>query len=155
MSGLTVRSETNIAKVTLGAIPDTPGIAAELFGRLGAEGFNIELMVATGSGQGRSDVSFAIKKNELDDSLKVLESLKEELGALSVSHQTGLALVGISGHDLNKKPGVAGRMFRALSRRGINIDMISTAISSVICAIDERMVDEARAALKEEFPPDE
>lgn len=155
MSGLTVRSETNIAKVTLGAIPDAPGIAAELFGRRGAEGFNVELMVATGGGQGRADISFAIKKDELDGVLKVLECLKEELGAQSISQRIGVALVGVTGHDLAKRPGVAGRMFRSLSRCGINIDMISTGLSSVTCMIDERMVGEADTALKEEFSADE
>jgi len=154
MPGLVIRSETNIAKVTLGSLPDKPGIAAEIFGRLGAEGFNIELLVATGGGHGKADVSFVVEQSKLDSIIEVLERLKGELGAQTVETQTGVALVGVTGHELNKTPGIAGRMFRSLSRRGINIDMISTSLSSVTCAIDERMAAEAEAALKEEFPPD-
>lgn len=155
MQELAIRSEGNFTKITMEAVPDRPGLAAELFGRLAAEGFNIELLVASSSGQGQADVSFVIKASELDDALKVLGRLQEELGARAISHQTGVALVGVSGHDLNKRPGIAGRMFRALSRCGINIDMISTSLSSVICAIDERMAKEADVALKEEFATDE
>ncbi len=154
MPGLVVRSESEMVKVTLASVPDQPGIAAELFGRLGAEGFNIELMVATGGGQGRADISFVIKKSELDAVLKVMERMVAELGAKSIAHQTGISLVGVMGHDLNKRPGIAGRMFRSLSRRGINIDMISTSLTSVTCAVDERMCDEARTALEEEFAAD-
>lgn len=155
MAGLAIRSESNIAKVTLNSVPDRPGIAAEIFGRLGAEGFNIELLVATGGGQGRADVSFVVKKEELDSVVKVLERLKEELGAKSIGQQTGVAIVGVVGHDLNKKPGIAGRMFRSLSRQGINIDMISTSLSSVACTIDERMINEAVEALEGEFSSEE
>lgn len=154
MPGLTVRAETDMAKVTLASVPDKPGIAAELFGRLGADGFNVEVMVATGGGQGRADISLVIKKGELEAVLKVMDRMVSELGAKSVAHQIGISLVGVTGHDLNKRPGIAGRMFRALSRRGINIDMISTSLTSVTCAVDERMVDEARIALDEEFATD-
>ncbi len=108
-------------------------------------------MVATGSGRGKADISFVIIKDELEAISKVLERLKGELGANSISDQPNVALVGISGHDLNKKPGIAGRMFQALSKHGINIDMISTSLSSVFCTIDERMVGEAEKALREEF----
>ncbi len=41
MTSLRFRAETDITKVTLGGVPDRPGIAAELFGRLGSEGFSI------------------------------------------------------------------------------------------------------------------
>jgi aspartate kinase len=154
MSQLCVRSDTCFAKVTLRAVPDRPGIAAELFGRLGAEGFNIELLVSTGGGQGQADISFMIKKDELPAVLRMLDRLKGELGAQKVEHQVGLALIGVAGQDLNKKPGIAGRMFRALSRQGINIDVISTSLSSVTCAIDERMVQEAQTAVRQEFAAD-
>ena len=154
MPGLTIRAETGTVKVTLASVPDKPGIAAELFGRLGADGFNIELMVSTGGGQGRADISFVIKSGELDAVLNVMERMVDELGAKSVSHQSGISLVGVIGHDLNKRPGIAGRMFRSLSRRGINIDMISTSLTSVTCAVDERMINEARTALEEEFSAD-
>ncbi len=151
MSDLNVKSERDVVKVTVASVPDKPGIAAELFGRLGGEGFNIELMVSTGGGQGRSDISFAIKETELEPVQRVLERIIPELGAKSVSHHKGIALVGVTGHDLNKRPGIAGRMFRALSRCGINIDMISTSLSSVTCAIDARMIDDAAEALEKEF----
>jgi len=151
MSQLCVRSDTGFSKVTLRSVPDRPGIAAELFGRLAAEGFNIELLVSTGGGQGRADISFVISKDELLAVLRVLDRLKSELGAQGIEDQSGLALVGVAGQGLNKRPGIAGRMFRALSRRGINIDIISTSLTSVTCAIDERMIQEADLALQQEF----
>ncbi|MFQ6032968.1 MAG: ACT domain-containing protein, partial [Candidatus Zixiibacteriota bacterium] len=61
-----IASNTNIAKVTLHSVPDKPGIAAEIFGKLGSQGFNVELVVTGISYKGRTDISFAVAENELD-----------------------------------------------------------------------------------------
>jgi aspartokinase len=42
-------------------------------------------------------------------------------------------------------------MFRALSAQGINIEVISTSMSSVTCLIEEVRADDALVALRKEF----
>jgi aspartate kinase len=146
-----IASNANIAKVTLHSLPDKPGIAAEIFGKLGAQGFNVELVITGISYKGRTDVTFAVTENELDAVEALLEKMKSEIGAEKVSHTTSVALVSIAGHQLAQTPGVAGRMFNALSKAGINIDTISTSMSSVTCMIERDKAKEAVDALRKEF----
>jgi len=146
-----IASNANIAKVTLHSLPDKPGIAAEIFGKLGSHGFNVELVVTGISYKGRTDVSFAVAENELDAVNTLLQKTKSEIGAEKISHTSSVALVSIAGHQLAQTAGMAGRMFNALSKAGINIDTISTSMSSVTCMIAKDKAKEAVDALRKEF----
>ena len=146
-----IASNANIAKVTLHSVPDRPGIAAEVFGKLGAQGFNVELVVTGISYKGRTDVSFAVAENELDAIDTLLQKMKSEIGAEKISRTSSVALVSIAGHQLAQTAGMAGRMFDALSKAGINIDTISTSLSSVTCMVAQDKAKEAVEALRKEF----
>jgi aspartate kinase len=146
-----IASNANIAKITLHSVPDKPGIAAEIFGKLGAKGFNVELVVTGISYKGRTDVSFAVAENELDAIDTLLEKMKGEIGGEKISHSSSVALVSIAGHQLAQTAGMAGRMFNALSKAGINIDTISTSMSSVTCLVAQDKAKEAVEALRKEF----
>ena len=146
-----IASNANVAKVTLHSVPDKPGIAAETFGKLGKEGVNVELVVSGISYKGKVDLSFAVAENELGIIEKLMEKIKDEIGAERISSAANIALVSIAGHQLAQTPGVAGKMFNALSQAGINIDTITTSMSSVTCVIARDKATEAVEALRKEF----
>ena len=146
-----IASNANVAKVTLHSVSDKPGIAAEIFGKLGAKGFNVELVVTGISFKGRTDVSFAVAEDELDAIDTLLDNMKGEIGAEKISRTSSVALVSIAGHQLAQTAGMAGRMFNALSKAGINIDTISTSMSSVTCMVAQDKAKEAVDALRKEF----
>lgn len=151
MVDIHIASNANVAKVTLHSVPDKPGIAAETFGKLGKEGVNVELVVSGISYQGKVDLSFAVAENELGATEKLMEKIKEEIGAEKVSSSTNIALVSIGGHQLAQTTGIAGKMFNALFKAGINIENISTSMSSVTCVIARDKAKEAVEALRKEF----
>jgi aspartate kinase len=151
MIDIHIASNANIAKITIHSVPDRPGIAAEIFGKLGAQGFNVEMVVSGISYKGRTDVTFAVVENELDAIETLLEKMNNEIGAERISHTSSVALVSIAGHQLAQTPGIAGRMFNALSKAGINIDTISTSMSSVTCLVARDKAKEAVEALRKEF----
>lgn len=146
-----IASNTNVAKITLHSVPDKPGIAADIFGKLGNEGFNVELVVSGISYKGKVDISFAVAENELDAIQTLLQKVMKDMGAERITHTTSVALVSIAGHQLVQTPGIAGKMFNALSKAGINIDTISTSMSSVTCMISVDKAKEAVDALRKEF----
>jgi aspartate kinase len=151
MDELHAVANREITKLTLEGVPDRPGIAAEVFGSLGSQGFNIELVVSTGGSGGRADISLAVSRGDQDAAVRALDMIREEVGARSLAVNSKVALVSIVGQHLSTEPGIAGRMFRALSSHGINIEVISTSMSSVTCMIEEVRTDEAIAALRGEF----
>jgi len=144
-------SNTDVSKVTLHSVEDRPGIAADIFSTLGTQGFNIELVSSVPVSKGKANLSFVIAKEELPSVLAAIEPLKREVKAEKISHDSRIALVSISGHELIRQAGIAGRMFKSLSSAGINIEMISTSMSSITCIISEESMVDAVKALEREF----
>ena len=146
-----ILTDTKICKVTIHALPDRPGMAAEIFGRLGEEGLNISMMTATGGASGKADISFTLGLEDVDTATALLETLRTELEAESVSRRDDVVLVSLVAEEMHRTPAVAGRIFRTLSTEGINIDMISATATAVTCVIDARFQDAAVESLRREF----
>lgn len=151
MVGVRLQTDTNVAKFTVKAVPDRPGMAAGIFSELGARGINVELITAAAVAPGRSDVSFVVRMADADHVQEEVDAIGREFGAESVVHDPNIALVSLHMPELVQTPGTAGRMFACLSGRGINIDMISTSMASITCVIAENRVEEAARAIMDEF----
>jgi len=151
METLRIESNQEVSKILVEGVPDRPGIAAEIFGALGAQGFNVELVVTTGGTGGLADICLAVSREESRNVQSALSELRKAVSARTVREDVGIALVSVVGSNLSKVPGVAGRMFHALSSRGINIDVVSTSLSSVTCMIPADRTEEAVVALEGEF----
>lgn len=151
MEGLRAVANRDVTKITLEGVPDRPGIAAEVFGALGQLGFNVELVVSTGGSHGTADISLAVARGQEREILNALESIRREVGARGLHRNSKVALISLVGQSLSTEPGTAGRMFGALSRSGVNIEVISTSLFSVTCMIEEQFAEQALTALREEF----
>ena len=75
-SGIQIVANRNISKVTITDVEDRPGRAAEIFGTLGAQGFNVELVVSTGGREGRADISLAIARSQEAQVNDVMEKIR-------------------------------------------------------------------------------
>jgi aspartate kinase len=151
MEGLRAIENREITKVTFAGVPDRPGIAAEIFGALGRRGINVEMVVSTGGQEGTADISLAIARSQTPGVVEALEVIRREVGARALLSNSEAALISLLGQGLQTEPGIAGRMFGALSRAGVNIEAISTSVSSVTCMIEEARCEAALAALRQEF----
>ena len=69
--------------------------------------------------------------------------MAEAVGAGGVSIDSEIAKVSVVGIGMKTEAGIAARMFRLLSDRGINIQMISTSPIRISCVISEDRVLEA------------
>src|SRR6476659_1676936 len=57
--------DRNVAKVTIVAVPDRPGIARSIFGPLADAGVNVDLIVQNVGHGGETDLSFTVPRVEL------------------------------------------------------------------------------------------
>ena len=151
MADITLTKNVKVAEVVVHQVPDQPGIAAEIFGQLGQRGFNVESVISSPGVGKHANISFAVKIDELDDVLKVLEDLKSSLNYEKVSYRENIGLLTLSWHMLSSQPGSAGRIFGTLSKTGINIQSISTSLSSITVVVRVDQIDDAEAALRKEF----
>ncbi len=151
MDALRIVANKKISKLVLRGVSDRPGIAAEIFGTLGTRGFNVELVVSTGGTRNSADICLAVSEDQQEAVHQALNEMKEIIMGSTVDVDPDVALVSVVGQNLARVPGVAGRMFKALSAKGVNIEIISTSLASVTCLIPRAKTEEAVAALEGEF----
>ena len=126
---------TDEAKVTVYQVPDTPGVAAALFEGLAAAGVNVDMIVQNVSHDGTTDISFTVPLASIDDAEEQSSKVAAAVGAGGVSIDEGIARVSVVGIGMKTEAGIAAKMFRLLSDRGINIQMISTSPVRISCVI--------------------
>ena len=140
------------AKISLMKIPDRPGIAAAIFGPLADAGVNVDMIVQNVSEDGRrTDLTFTCNRSELARALKSLEDAGPAIGYREITSDANVAKVSIIGIGMRAHPGVAQTMFRTLSDKGINIQVISTSEIKVSVLIAEEYVELAVRALHSAF----
>jgi aspartate kinase len=115
------------ARITLEDVPDQPGSSHALFSRLAASGIAVDMIVQNVGQGGHADISFTVPADDLADALDLSREVAASLGAADVSHDAELAKVSVVGVGMASAEGVAGRMFTALAREGINVRMITTS----------------------------
>ncbi len=144
------------AKVTVLAVPDTPGIAYQILGAVADANVEVDVIIQNISKDGKTDFSFTVHRNDLAKTLDLLKAqVAPKLGAAEVLGDARICKVSIVGIGMRSHVGVASRMFRCLSEEGINIQMISTSEIKTSVVIDEKYMELAVRALHREFELDQ
>jgi aspartate kinase len=143
------------AKITLLKIPDQPGVAAAIFGPLADAGVNVDMIVQNVSEDGRkTDLTFTVARSELTRALAAIEKAATQIGYKDLTSDSNVAKISIIGIGMRAHPGVAQTMFRTLSDKGINIQVISTSEIKVSVLIAEEYVELAVRALHSAYELD-
>ena len=93
-------------------------------------------------------------KSQLDKAMAVVEPIARAIGARECVSDSKLGKVSVIGTGMQNTPGYAARMFRVLSEKGINIQLISTSEIRITCIIEESRVIDAVRALHRAFELD-
>ncbi len=146
-----IAHDSGVAKVILTRVPDRPGIAATVFGAIGAAGINVDIIVQNVSHDGLTDLSFTIAEEDLARARPVLDEVARKVGATEIVADTAIATVSVVGTAFLGTPGMFARIFRALSARHINVEQITTSQIHVTVVIARDRMAEAVQALHAEF----
>jgi len=141
----------NRAKISLIGVPDRPGIAAEVFGRLAEKHIVVGMIIQNVGEEGLNDISFTVDRGEATRAAEIAREVREALGARGVVVDTDVAKVSVVGVGIKSHTEVAARMFQALASRNINIESITTSEIRISCLIREKDVDQAVQAIHDEF----
>jgi aspartate kinase len=144
-------ADTKVAKVTMVAVPDKPGIARAVFDPLSAANINVDMIVQNVSHDGTTDLSFTTSRADLAAARPVLEKIRAEIGARALEIDENVAKVSIVGAGIQNAPGYAARMFGTLADAKINIQMISTSEIRITCIVSESDAPRALQALHDTF----
>jgi aspartate kinase len=112
--------------VTFTDLPDTPGVAAEVFEELGRSGLNVDMIVQSHPRDGRAEISFTVPAGDRDKAIVAARKIASARGAV-VADVPHVAKLSITGVGIRSHAGVADRLFKPLADCGINIDLVSTS----------------------------
>lgn len=146
----------NVTLITVGGrgIVGLPGVAAKTFTAAASAQANVLLISQSSSG---NDICFIIDSGDATCTVTELRAaFAADLAHNEVEHITvnsEIAIVAVVGDRMRGTPGIAGRTFSALGRRGINIIAIAQGSSeyNVSLVIDAGQMREVVQALHSEF----
>ena len=146
-----ISSTDNDAKVSLLGVKDRPGIAASIFKPLSENSINVDMVVQNISSDGKeTDLTFTIKSYDLIKTKKIVNKNKNIIFKKMIFDKN-VSKVSIIGVGMITTPGVTYRMFQALARKNINIQVISTSEIKISVLIKRANVTKAIKCLHKEF----
>lgn len=150
-----VAHDEKVAKIAVLGIPNTPGIAHEIFSALAEANIDVDMIVQSirNIEKNVTDMVFTVATDDLAQAKKVVDKVADKLNAIAVLIEEDVAKVSIVGAGMLGNPGIAARMFGALSKAQINIDIISTSEISISCLVKGSQLKEAVNAIHDEFFP--
>ena len=149
VSGVTLQRDE--AKVTIRDVPDKPGMAAQIFRELAERDINVDMIIQNVSREGATDVSFTVVKSDLSSTLRIIRGVAQRIGAGEVTTDEGIAKLSIVGIGMRSHSGVAAKMFEAMAREKINVEMISTSEIKISCVIRKINAERAVRAIHQAF----
>ena len=151
--------DTHQVRIALLQVPDKPGIAARLFGKIVRQNVDVDLIIQSIHEGNTNDIAFTVRTPSLKRAeavaaaivavLRSYQGAEAELAEVKV--QQNIAKVSIAGAGMIGRPGVAAKMFATLADAGVNIQMISTSEVKISCVIDAQECDLAVVALRQAF----
>ena len=149
VSGLTL--DKNQARLTVLGVPDRPGLAAKIFGKVSDAHIVVDMIVQNVSEQELTDISFTMARGDGKKAFDLVHEVLPDIGARDVKLDGKIAKVSIIGAGMRSHSGIATTMFAALASESINILMISTSEIKISCIIDEKYGELAVRTLHEAF----
>ena len=143
------------AKITVLGVPDRPGIAFAILGPIAEANIDVDMIIQNASTEGMTDFSFTVHRNEYRRAMQILgDKVKSAIKARGIEGDDHIAKVSLVGIGMRTHAGIAAKMFGALAREGINIQMISTSEIKTSVVVDEKYMELAVRVLHKEFQLD-
>ena len=140
------------AKITLVGLPDKPGVAATVFGRLADAHINVDMIVQSASTDKQgTDITFSLPELDVENATEILQSAQSELGFDSLAADANVAKISIVGTAMRTQPGIAKRMFEVMAEKGINLQVISTSEIKISTLIEADYTELAVRSLHDAF----
>ena len=146
-----IAKDNEVARVSIIGVPDRPGLAFKIFTKLAAKEINVDIILQSIGRNNTKDISFTIPESQLDETMEILRTYVETIGAADAVYDGNVSKVSVVGAGMETHPGVAAQMFVALFDANINIQMISTSEIKISVLIARDDADQAVTAIHKKF----
>lgn len=149
-----VTKDTDVARISVTKISNTPGIAFKLFSVLAKHKINVDIILQSVGRDATKDITFTVSKGNAEEAVSCIADAFD-ISEEDIICDTNVAKVSVVGAGMESHPGTASKMFEALYEHDINIDMISTSEIKISVLINIDSADKAVSAIHKAFFPEE
>lgn len=149
-----VTKDTDVARISVTKISNTPGIAFKLFSVLAKHKINVDIILQSVGRDETKDITFTVSKGNAEEAVSCIADAFD-ISEEDIICDTNVAKVSVVGAGMESHPGTASKMFEALYEHDINIDMISTSEIKISVLINIDSADKAVSAIHKAFFPEE
>ncbi len=146
-----VAADKDVARISVMGVENEPGIAFKVFNSLAKKKINVDIILQSVGRGGTKDIAFTVAKGDVEAAIGVIQEDMHVFTAKGYEVEEGVAKVSIIGAGMTSHPGVAAKMFEALSSGGINIKMISTSEIRITVVVDAADADRAVRRIHDAF----
>ena len=151
-----VALDLNQARLAVRHVPDRPGMAAKVFGLLAQCHISVDMIIQSQrcrivNGVPTRDIAFTVSQADAQAAKLALESIAKEVAFGEVLLDPDIAKLSIVGAGMVGQPGIAARLFEALAKQQVNIQMITTSEIKISCVVAQVEGVKALKAAHEAF----
>ena len=146
-----VTRDNDCARIALCGVEDTPGKAFQVFQMLAKHGISVDLILQSIGNGVKKDIAFTVTEGNFDRVIELLEENNSSIKADEIKGTKDVSKVSIVGAGMVHNPGVAAKMFEALSDAHININMIATSEIKISVLVDRNDAERAVVAIHDKF----
>src|SRR3990170_7203188 len=150
VKAVTVIKNVALINISGAGMVGTLGVAARVFTTLANAGVNI-IMISQGSSE--ANISMVVDESHLDKAVKAIKAEFKNGIIKEVTQDRNICVVAVVGAGMANTPGVAGKVFGALGKAGVNVIMISQGSSqhNISFVVSEDGAKKAVQVLHKEF----
>ena len=98
-----------------------------------------------------TDITFTVPQSDVQHAINILKQHNNEIGYTDIIADSNCVKVSLIGVGMRTHTGIARKMFRALSDKGINVQTISTSEIKISVLIADEYTELAVRALHAAF----
>ena len=155
MEGYSVQAidcDRDQAELKVRGLVDRPGQAGAVLKALADADVNLDVVLQNSCSSG---ISVTLSRSEVEQARAAVEAMSPPATNEPVETSCDIAKVSLSGVGMRSHAGAACRVFDALAREEINIQMIGTSEAKLSVVVAEADADRAVAVLTAEFGADD
>lgn len=146
-----IAKDDGISRITVMGLENKIGKTYNVFKLLAEHNINIDTIVQSFGESINKNLSFTIKMNDLDETLKILNDNLDSITARKIVHFDNLSKVSIVGIGMTNRTGIASKMFSALYEKNINMHLISTSEIKITVLVNQNEAEMAVKAIHDRF----
>lgn len=141
-------------KPTIRNVPDTPGMVFKVFGPVSAASVEVDVIMQNVAHDNTADSIFTVHCSDYLNALGIPEQATASVNAREAIGDISIAKVSIVGTGMYSHAGVTSRMSETLTRKSINIQVVSTSKIKVSVVIEEKYLELTVHTLRTAFELD-